>query len=106
MRFTFKELAPVTARLKGRLDPESYRALQAHLLVHPTAGAVMRQTGGWRKIRWAPRGRGKRGGVRVVYYFLSASDVIYFADLYAKGEKEALTPAEKKALKRLTTVLH
>jgi len=102
---TFKELSPFTARLGKRLDAESYRRLQLHLLDHPEAGAVMPRTGGWRKLRWAPTGHGKRGGVRVIYYLRTASHVIYFADLYDKGEKATLSRAEEDALRAITQSL-
>ena len=78
---SFVELRPFTARLPGRLSPEAYRLLQLHLIERPEAGAVMKRTGGWRKVRWADRGRGKSGGVRVTYLYRTTSGRIYLADL-------------------------
>ena len=70
------------------------------LSVHPEAGDVIRGTGGIRKIRWAMPGRGKRGGSRVVYYWLTARDHIYLLTVYAKGVKDDLTPAEREAWRK------
>jgi len=56
---------------------------------------------GFRKARWGWSGRGKRGGVRVIYYFLVRPDLIFLADLYPKNEKENLTHAERNELKKI-----
>lgn len=65
-------------------------------------GDLMPGTGGFRKVRWedARRGKGKRGGLRVVYYYLSADYQIWFFTLYDKGEAVDLTAEEKKILKK------
>ena len=55
---------------------------------------------GMRKARWAGSGRGKRGGVRVIYYF-AAPDAVYFIAVYAKNEKENLSDSERKALAKI-----
>jgi len=71
MRLVFVE-SPVFSRLlPDYLDDASYRTLQRALLEEPERGAVMPGTGGFRKLRWADtrRGKGKRGGLRVVYYY-------------------------------------
>lgn len=59
-------------------------------------------TGGFRKVRWEDtrRGKGKRGGLRVIYYYLTADNQIWFFTLYGKNEMTDLTPSEKKALKQ------
>jgi hypothetical protein len=62
---------------------------------------VIPGTGGFRKARWGRSGRGKRGGVRVIYYFLVRPDLIFLADLYPKNEKENLTHAERNELKKI-----
>src|SRR5690606_33907924 len=97
----FIELAPFTRRLQDLLSDEAYRGLQAHLIEHPEAGAVIAGTGGFRKVRWAEVGRGKSGGARVIYYFRSASDRIYLAVIYGKNEKANLTKAERAALQKI-----
>ena len=69
---------------------------------NPELGDVMPGTGGFRKVRWkdARRGKGKRGGLRVIYYHLTADNQIWFFTLYDKDEAIDLTADEKKALKK------
>ena len=74
--------------------------LQVHLLDHPDAGAVIPGAHGLRKPRWAGSGRGKRGGLRVIYYWMNAQGVIVLARLYAKNEQENLTTAETRDILR------
>lgn len=74
-------------------------ALKADL--HP----VIPQTGGWRKARWAIKGKGKSAGVRVIYFFVSEPGTVFFADIYTKNEKENLTADDKKALQKLATAI-
>ncbi|HEX4067175.1 MAG TPA: hypothetical protein VHZ09_14225 [Acidobacteriaceae bacterium] len=93
---------PVFTRyLHDYLDEEEYRALQIELVNHPEAGDVMPGTGGFRKLRWADarRGKGRRGGLRVIYYYFAADQQIWLMTLYGKDEMGDLSPAEKKALK-------
>ena len=77
-------------------DDDTYAMLQAFLSIHPDAGDVIRGTGGIRKIRWTMPGRGKRGGSRVVYYWVAEDEQIYLLTLYAKGVKDDLTTAERE----------
>ena len=65
------------------------------------AAPVIRGTGGIRKLRWAGSGRGKRGGIRAVYFYHAAPEAIYFLTAYAKADREDLTPADTRALSRL-----
>ena len=97
----FVETSEFTKRLHSHLDDDGYAALQAFLSVHPSAGPLIRGSGGIRKIRWGAGGRGKRGGNRVVYYWLVAEDRIYLLTLYGKGVKDDLTPAELAAWRRV-----
>jgi hypothetical protein len=87
------------------LSDDDYRGLQQALLFNPQTGVVIQGTGGIRKVRWARSGTGKRGGLRVIYYLYSAKSRFYMLTLYKKGEVSDLSPAEKKALKRLVEVL-
>lgn len=99
--------APVfTRRLPEYLSDEAYRALQVALLENPDFGDLMRGTGGFRKVRWQDprRGKGKRGGLRVIYYYLAADNQIWFFTLYDKDEATDLTSDEKKMLKRAIQV--
>jgi hypothetical protein len=94
--------APTFTRLVGDyLGDDEYRALQLFLAGDPEAGDVMPGTGGFRKLRWADRrrGKGKRGGLRVIYYYLSADAQIWLMTLFDKDEMADLNAAEKRALK-------
>ena len=97
----FIESAVFTAQVLDLLSDEAYAALQIYLASAPTAGDVIRGTGGLRKVRWAIPGKGKRGGVRVVYYFVSARGQCRMLLIYRKGIKDDLSEDEKKALRRL-----
>lgn len=66
----------------------------------PDLGALIPRGGGLRKVRWAPTGRGKRGGMRVIYYWHTADDEIIFFDIYAKNEKENLEGKELANLRK------
>jgi len=68
--------------------------------MNPEAGNVIRKGGGLRKIRWKAGGRGKSGGVRVIYYWWVSEDQVLMLDIYPKNEKENLSDAEILALKR------
>jgi hypothetical protein len=71
------------------------------LAANPDAGDIMRDTGGARKLRWRAPGRGKRGGVRVIYYFYNESLPVFLLNIFAKNEKANLTQAERSEMKAL-----
>lgn len=84
--FTFVE-TPLFTRLVGEyLSDDEYRGLQEALAENPEAGAVIPGSGGVRKIRWGIEGRGKRGGVRVIYFQRVQMAVIWMLTIYAKNE--------------------
>jgi len=94
--------ASLFSKLRGQyLGDEDYRALQNHLMARPDAGAVIRGSGGVSKVRWAVGGKGKSGGLRVIYYWLTADGQIMFLRLYGKSEKENLSTAELKQVVKL-----
>jgi hypothetical protein len=99
--FGFRETTRFTRRVVEYLDDESYTQLQWYLLRRPDAGDLIQAGGGIRKLRWAAAGKGKRGGARVIYYCAPARGVFFMLDLYAKSEKEDLTPGELKELRKL-----
>ena len=72
---------------------------------NPDAGDVVANTGGVRKIRWSRAGSGKRGGVRVIYFYHDANRPLYLLMVYAKARQEDMTPAEKQFVRNLTAVL-
>ncbi|MFZ5622220.1 MAG: transcriptional regulator [Pseudomonadota bacterium] len=81
--------APLFSRLLGEyLSDDEYAALQWALTQRPEAGAVIPGSGGIRKLRWAGSGRGKRGGLRVIYYWKTRAGEIWLLTLYAKNEAE------------------
>jgi len=97
----FVETIAFTRRLEKCLGDEDYRLLQQALSQNPEAGAIIRQTGGTRKIRWAPQGRGKSGGVRVIYYYNRGETTCYMLLVYAKNEQDSLSPQQKRLLKQV-----
>ena len=88
-------------RCKGLLDDEELCALMDWLAERPDAGKVIPGSGGLRKLRWAAKGHGKRGGARMIYYWVVARDRILMLDIYAKNEKEDLSAGELKQLRTL-----
>ena len=86
----FIETSLFTKLLSDYLSDEEYRSLQWYLLEHPEAGAIIRGSGGIRKIRWSQEGKGKRGGVRVIYYWKKSAYEIWLLTIYAKNEKATI----------------
>lgn len=97
----FIETSVFTADVKALLPDESYTELQVALAARPAAGDLIPGTGGLRKIRWALPGRGKRGGVRVIYYWRMSHAQILMLAIYSKGTKDDLTATEKRLLQRI-----
>ena len=87
-------------RRKGLLDEDELFALMEWLAVRPGAGKVIPASGGMRKLRWAAEGRGKRGGLRVIYFWWITGDKILLLDIYGKSQQENLATAEIKKLKQ------
>lgn len=96
-----KETAVFSRRVQNLLDAESYRLLQLRLAADPEAGSLIPGTGGLRKMRWRGSGRGKSGGVRVIYYWAGACDTILLLMMFAKNERSDLTRDQKKILRRI-----
>ncbi|MEK6593304.1 MAG: type II toxin-antitoxin system RelE/ParE family toxin [Pseudomonadota bacterium] len=97
----FVETSIFSRALPDYLSDDEYRGLQNMLIERPEAGAVIQGSGGVRKIRWAARGKGKSGGVRVIYYWFQADEQIFLITLYGKSEKEDLSAAELKRIVKL-----
>ncbi len=93
---------PIFEKLIGTLlSMDEYQKLQAHLVADPTAGVTLSHTGGCRKIRWALPAKGKSGGVRVIYYFLTSTGEIYLLYAYPKSSQDNLTDKQKAVMKQL-----
>ena len=94
----FVETSVFTKRLKELLSDEGYRTLQIALVLRPEQGPLIKGGGGLRKVRWAPRGVGKRGGIRVIYYGRANENAFYMLFAYGKTAQEDLTPEQLQAL--------
>jgi len=84
----FIEATAFTKHIYDYLSEDEYLGLQSFLLQYPEAGKVIRGSGGVRKVRWAMSGKGKSGGVRVIYYFKRKDDEIWLLTIYSKNEIE------------------
>ncbi|WDU60980.1 hypothetical protein LRS56_19250 [Pseudomonas poae] len=89
----FIESLAFTEDFAALLSDESYSEFQGFLAENPTAGDVIQGTNGLRKIRWAAQGKGKSGGVRVIYYHLCRAFEIRLILIYRKGIKDDLSSA-------------
>ena len=87
--------------LYAYLDEDSYQELQISLIERPDQGDIIPGGGGVRKLRFAAQGKGKRGGVRVIYYWVTEVGQFYMLTLYPKGRKDNLTNAEVAELRNL-----
>lgn len=106
MTRTFIELPIFQQRWKELgLNDDDLRRLQIDLLADPKVGAVMKKTGGIRKMRFAFEHRGKSGSVRVIYVDFEVYEKIFLLTAYAKNEQENLTDAECKELRQLINIL-
>ena len=94
----FVETRVFTERITKLLADEAYRDLQAALAANPKAGDVIPGAGGLRKLRWRAAGRGKRGGLRVIYYCW-LEDRLYMLFVYDKTEQGDLTSEQLKTLR-------
>jgi hypothetical protein len=97
----FIETPVFTRAVVTLLDDDEYRGLQMALLQRPERGAVIRGSGGLGKARWQLPGQGKRGGLRVIYYWDQASETFYMLFAYPKNEQEDLTAQQLRVLSRL-----
>ena len=88
LMYSFVETRLFSKQMSEYLSDEEYAALQRALMADPQAGDLVPGAGGVRKIRWAVRGRGKRGGVRVIYYAKVHEGVIWMLTIYAKNVTE------------------
>jgi hypothetical protein len=101
MKAVFVELPAFERHRTDYLDDDGFWGLQEFLMKHPEAGDPMPETGGLRKLRFADarRNKGKRGGLRVIYYWWVAGFQFWLFTLYDKDEMADLTPQQRKALK-------
>ena len=105
MLLTVAELPEYLRSAAKLLADTERRAIIDHLAAHPAAGDLIEGTGGVRKLRWARDGRGKSGGVRVIYYFHSEAMPLYLLTMFAKNERTNLSKAERNELAGLVDLL-
>ena len=97
----FVETPVFTKAIRRYLDDEQYRRLQIALMLRPEQGPVIRGAAGLRKVRWATAGSGKRGGLRVIYYWAPGEETFYMVFAYAKSDQGDLTPTQVRQLGRV-----
>lgn len=105
MLITVAELPEYQRQAEKLLSVEGRQDIVNYLAAFPKSGDLIRGTGGVRKLRWARSGRGKSGGVRVIYYFHSERMPLYLLTVFSKSERTDLTPAERNELRQLVEML-
>jgi len=90
VRMIFIEATTFSKLLPKYLTDEEYRTLQTYLMQKPDAGDLVRGSGGVRKVRWAPEGKGKSGGIRVIYYWKRPDHEIWMLTIYSKSERSTI----------------
>jgi mRNA-degrading endonuclease RelE of RelBE toxin-antitoxin system len=86
----FIETSTFTKLIEKYLSDDEYAGLQNLLLTHPDAGVVIRGTGGVRKLRWRMPGKGKSGGIRIIYYWQVSENEIWLLTAYSKSEQDTI----------------
>jgi len=99
VRLLFRETSIFTRQVAALLSDEELTALQWALMGDPERGDLIRGSGGLRKMRWAGSGRGKRGGLRIIYYWHVPGETILLLFAYPKNEQSDLSPSQIQILK-------
>jgi len=102
---TIVELLEFQRKAGNLLSADDKLSIINYLASHPLSGDLMQGTGGIRKLRWSAQGRGKSGGVRVVYYYHNGSMPLFLLTVFGKGEKSNLSKAERNELAKFTNLL-
>ena len=95
------ETSVFTKQVRALLSDEEYRQFQTDLATRPDLGAIIPHSGGLRKVRWGFRGQGKRGGVRVIYYWAVSDEHLLLLLMYPKNVQDSLSPNQLKLLKQI-----
>lgn len=99
----FIETHVFTKLIRNLMNEDSYQGFQEALILNPELGDVIPGSGGLRKVRWGAEGRGKSGGVRVIYYWKVRLDHILLLYVYPKNEQDNLTNEQIKKLRVLVS---
>jgi hypothetical protein len=102
---TVLQLPKFKAEATKLIGGKGIEAVAVYLIDHPNAGEVMPGAGGARKLRWAAKGKGKRGGARIIYLYVAIAARIYLLRCYAKNVKTDLTAHEQKELRQIAAHL-
>jgi hypothetical protein len=97
----FIETPIFTEDVSNELSSDEYHRMQVGLMLRPEQGAVIRGSGGLRKIRWRRAGMGKRGGLRAIYYWDAESETFYMLTIYRKSKQEELAAGQLRVLQGL-----
>ena len=98
---TVVEVEPFSAKAKQVWSEEEKLELVSFVAHSPEAGDLIPGTGGVRKLRWSRRGTGKRGGVRVVYFFHDMALPVFLLTVYAKSDRADVSPSERRVMRKL-----
>jgi hypothetical protein len=104
-RVTIRETAIFSRRADALLSADERDALITFLAENPLAGDVIKGTGGVRKVRFAAKGKGKSGGVRVIHYFVDLDTPLTAIFVYGKGEQVDLTAGQKRAVTEMAAAI-
>ena len=102
---TIVELPEFLGKADKLLSASERLSIINYLAAHPAAGDIIQGTGGIRKLRWSAQGKGKSGGVRIIYYHHNESIPLFLLTLFGKGEKANLTKSEGNDLAKFTSLL-
>lgn len=102
---TIVELPEFLKKSDKSLNDLERLSIVNYLALHPASGDIMQGTGGIRKLRWSAQGKGKSGGVRVIYYYHNESMPLFLLTVFGKGEKANLTKGERNELAKFTSRL-
>ena len=102
---TIVELPEFLRKSDKLLKNSERQSIINYLALHPESGDIMPGTGGIRKLRWSAQGKGKSGGVRVIYYYHNKTMPLFFLTVFGKGEKANLSKGECNELAAYTSLL-
>ena len=100
--FTTRTYERAVRKLMSEADRQK---MEAAIIADPGGAPLLRGTGGIRKLRWTGSGRGKRGGIRTIYFYHAGPEAVYLLTAYAKADRDDLTPTDRKTLSRLVAAI-